>query len=156
MADSHFTHRVVLFLLQQYRLLIVLLSLGIVLFCFVLHYALIVLSYYVILHLAISGWFDCKSDYVLFFGFECCVCILGYRMPPAKSSRGRPARQQQPTDCQTWSRTAARRPAIWTPARLPAALGATPPGVRGNMTWSVAWPHRCGCFYEILSMALAL
>ena len=48
-------------------------------------------------------------------------------MPPAKSSRGRPARQQQPTDRQTRSRTAAGRPATRSPARVPAALGAPPP-----------------------------
>ena len=44
-----------------------------------------------------------------------------------KSSRGRPARQQQPSDRQTRSRTAAGRPATRSPARLPAALGAPPP-----------------------------
>ena len=60
-------------------------------------------------------------------GLECCFCLLGYRMPPAKSSRGRPARQQQPTDRQTQSRTAAGRPATWPLTRVPAALGAPPP-----------------------------
>ena len=73
-----------------------------------------------ILHL---GWFECQSDCVSFVGLEYCVCLLGYRMPPAKSSRGRPARQQQPLDRQTRSRTAAGRPAT----RSPAALGAPPP-----------------------------
>ena len=77
-------------------------------------------SYSVILHL---GWFECQSDCVSFVGLEYCVCLLGYRMPPAKSSRGRPARQQQPSERQTCSRTAAGRPAT----RSPAALGAPPP-----------------------------
>ena len=73
------------------------------------------------------GWFDCKSDCVPFYGLECCFCLLGYRLPPAKSSRGRPARQQQPMDRQTRSRTAAGCPATRSPARVPAALGAPPP-----------------------------
>ena len=81
-------------------------------------------SYSVILHL---GWFECQSDCVSFVGLEYCVCLLHYRMPPAKSSRGRPARQQQPSERQTRSRTAAGRPATRSPARLPAALGAPPP-----------------------------
>ncbi|KAI0221340.1 hypothetical protein LSAT2_027305, partial [Lamellibrachia satsuma] len=44
-------------------------------------------------------------------------------MPPAKSSCRRPARQQQPTDRHTRSRTAAGRPATRSTG-LPAALGA--------------------------------
>ena len=59
-------------------------------------------------------------------GLECCFCLLDYRMPPAKSSRGRPAHQQQPTDQQTRSRTAAERPATRSTC-FPAALGAPPP-----------------------------
>lgn len=50
-------------------------------------------------------------------------------MPPAKSTHGRPARQQQqqPTDRQTQSRTAAGHPATRASVRLPAALGTLPP-----------------------------
>ena len=107
-----------------------------------------------------------KSDYVPFFGLECCIGLLGYRMPLAKSCHGRPACQQQPTDRQTLSRTAAERPATRSPARLPHRLNVPCNrtltmyqvsrqcclmtqhwcGMHGNVTWSVAWPRRSRYF----------